>query len=157
VALERNQLGDAESRARDAADAFRAQKNSDFETDALASLTRALVGENKLTDARAAIDRANKLPAQDIGIRLKLAIADVYLEAREGKATDALRALAATIQKAVDLKLKRFELEARLAKAELELEANSSPANKLQAKRLQADANGSGFALIARKAATLAK
>jgi serine/threonine protein kinase/tetratricopeptide (TPR) repeat protein len=157
LGLERNQLGDAESRAREAADAFKAQKNADFETDALATLTRALLAENKLPDARTAIDRANKLPAQDIGIRLKLATAEAYLEAREGKATDAAKALALTIQKAVDLKLKRLELEARLTKAELELEANPISANKLQAKRLQTDANGSGFALIARRAATLAK
>ena len=157
LALERNQLGDAESRAREAADAFKAQKNADFETDALATLSRALVAQNKLPDARTAIDRANKLPAQDIGIRLKLAITEAHLEAREGKATDAARTLAVTIQKAVDLKLKRFEFEARLAKVELELEANTGSANKLQAKRLQADANGSGFALMARKAAAISK
>ena len=157
LALERNQLGDAESRAREAADAFKAQKNADFETDALATLSRALVAEDKLLDARTAIDRANKLPAQDIGIRLKLAITEAHLEAREGKATDAARTLAVTIQKAVDLKLKRFELEARLTNAELELQANPSSANKVQATRLQTDAKGSGFELVARKAATLAK
>jgi tetratricopeptide (TPR) repeat protein/predicted Ser/Thr protein kinase len=155
LALERNQPGDAASRARQAADAFKDQKNADFETDALATLARALMAENKLPDARIAIDRAKMLPTQDLGIRLRLAIAEVYVEAREGKATDAAGTLAVTIQKALDLKLKRVELEARLAKAELELGVNASPSNKLQAKRIQADASASGFALIARKAGTL--
>jgi tetratricopeptide (TPR) repeat protein/predicted Ser/Thr protein kinase len=157
LALERNQPGDAASRARQAADAFKDQKNAAFETDALATLARALMAENKFPDARIAIDRAKMLPTQDLGIRLRLAIAEVYVEAREGKATDAAGTLAVTIQKALDLKLKRSELEARLAKAELELGANASPSTKLQAKRIQADASAYGFALIARKAGTLAQ
>jgi hypothetical protein len=157
LSLSQNHPAEAESRARQAADAFKDQKNADFETDARATLALALVSQNKLSEARAAIDRAKTLPSQDLGIRLKRAIAEAYVNAREGKATDAARILAETIQKTVDLKLKRLELEARLAKAELDSRAESTPATKSEAKRLQTDAMISGFSLIARRAGSLAK
>jgi serine/threonine protein kinase/tetratricopeptide (TPR) repeat protein len=157
LALEQNQNTEAESRARQAADAFKDQKNADFETDALATLALALLAQNKLPEARTAIDRAKALPAQDLGIRLKLAISEACVDARENKMTDAAQILTATTQKALDLNLKRIELEARLARAEIDSKTGSSGAVKSQAKRLQADANASGFTLIARKAGVFAK
>jgi serine/threonine protein kinase/tetratricopeptide (TPR) repeat protein len=157
LALEQNQSAGAEALARQAADAFRDQKNADLETDALATLTRALLAENNLPEARKAIERARTLPAQDQGIRVKLIIAESYLDAREGKAAAALQLLAEAIQKASDMNLKRSELEALLAKAEITSQTGSMPSAKLQAKKLQADANAAEFALIARKASALAK
>jgi eukaryotic-like serine/threonine-protein kinase len=157
LALAQNQPVEAESRALAAADAFKEQKNADFETDAQATLTLALVAQNKLPEARATLDRAKTLPSQDLGIRLKLGIADAYVSAREGKASDAARILTETIQKTIDLKLKRVELEARFAKAELDSRAEPTPATKSEAKRLQTDATISGFSLIARRAGSLTK
>lgn len=157
LALEQNLPSEAESQARQAADAFKDQKNGDFETDALATLVRALLAEKKVSDARGALDRAKSLPIQDTGVRMKLNIAEADVEAHEGKAADAARILSETTQKAVDLKLKRFELEARLAKLELDSQSGSTAAIKLQAKRVQADASSSGFVLTAKKAGILAK
>jgi hypothetical protein len=157
LALAQNQPAQAESRARQAAEAFKDQKNADFETDAQATLPLAFLAQNKISEARAAIDRARNLPSQDLGIRLELSIAEADVYAREGKASDAARILTETIQKAIELKLKRIELEARLAKAELDSRAESTPAIKSEAKRLQTDATISGFSLIARRAGSLAK
>ena len=155
--LEQNHPAGAETLARQAADAFREQKNADLETDALATLARALISENNLSEARKAIERAKTLPAQDQGVRLKLAIADAYLEAREGRAAEATRILTEAIQKASDMKLKGSEFEALLARAEIESQTGTTPSIKLLAKRLQADASAAGFALIARKASAIAK
>ena len=157
LALEQNQPAGAETLARQAADAFREQKNADLETDALATLARALISENNLPEARKAIERAKTLPAQDQAVRLKLAIADAYLDAREGRAAEAAGILAEAIQKASDMKLKVSEFEALLAKADIESQTGTTPSAKLQAKRLQADASAAGFALIARKASAIAK
>jgi tetratricopeptide (TPR) repeat protein len=157
LALEQNLPGEAESRARQAAEAFKDQKNADFETDALANLSRALLSEKKLPEARAAIDQAKNLPSQDVGIGLKLAAAEAAVDAREGKAAAAARAIDETIQKAVGLKLKRIELDARLVKQEMSSEIGATPAARAQANRLRTDASAAGFTLIARKAGSLAK
>ncbi|HEY4879794.1 MAG TPA: protein kinase [Candidatus Acidoferrales bacterium] len=157
LALEQNRPSEAESRARLAADALRSQGNADVERDALSTLARALITENKLPEARTTIDRAKSLPSQDLGIGIGLAIAEAYLEAREGKVEGAAKSLTAEIQKAAGKKLKRYELQARLAKVEIDSQTETTPSTKLEAKRLQSDANGSGFTLIARKAGGLAK
>jgi hypothetical protein len=142
---------------RQAVDSFRGQKNADLETDALATLARALIAENNLPEARKEIDRAKDLPAQDQGIRLKLVIAEAYLDAREGEAAEAARILTEAIQRASAMNRKKSEFEALLAKAEIESQNGAMPSAKLQAKRLQADANAAGFTLIARKASAIAR
>ena len=157
LALEQNQPGEAETPARQASDAFREQKNADLESDALATLARALIAENKLPESRKAIERAKTLPAQDQGIRLKVAIAEAYLDAHEGKEAEATRILTDAIQKASEMKLKRSEFEALLARAEIESRGGAMPSAKVQAKRLQADAGAAGFTLIARKASSITK
>jgi TolB-like protein len=157
LAQEENRPAEAETLASKAADAFQDQKNADLETDALGTLARALVMEGKLPEARKAIERAKGLPAQDESIRLKLRVSEVYLLAREGKSSEASRMVAECVQEASGRKWKRSEFEALLAKAEIELQTGATPSAKLAAKRLQVDANAAGFALIARKAGTLAK
>jgi eukaryotic-like serine/threonine-protein kinase len=152
LALEQSRVADSENLARQAADALHQQNNADSETDALATLARALVAENKIPDARAAINRAKALPAQDQGIRLRLAISEAYVLAKEGKVPDALRTITETIQKTVDLKLKRLELEARLAKAEIDIATNANAAGKTAAKQVATEATAAGYLQIAHKA-----
>ncbi len=156
LALEQNQPANAETLARQAADAFREQKNADLEMDALATLARALIAENNVAEARKAIERAKLLPAQDQGIRLRLVIAEARLDAREGKTAEATRALAETIKKSGEMNMKRAEFEAQLAETEIELGITAASA-KLQAKRLQVNASAAGYTLIAKKANSIAK
>ena len=157
LALEKNEPAEAESRARQATESLHGQGNTDLEVDALATLSRVLIAENKLPEARATLDRAKSLPGQDRGIQLELAIVEALLSAREGKQAEAVQIVADAIQKASDMKAKRYELEARLAKVELDSARDVAPTAKLQAKRLEADANALGFTLIAHKAGALAK
>jgi serine/threonine protein kinase/Tfp pilus assembly protein PilF/TolB-like protein len=156
LALEQARPAEAETLASQAADAFQVQKNSDLEMDALCTLARALLAGAKLSEARKAIERAKGLPAQDESIRLRLAITDAYLLAREGKVADASRLLTETTQKASERKWKRSEFEAILARTEIESQTGAMPSTRLLARRLQSDANAAGFALIARKAGALA-
>ena len=144
LALEQGRLAESQNLARQSADALHQQNNADFETDALATLALALVEDHKISEARAAIDRSKALPAQDQGIRSRLAISEAYVLAKEGKLPDELRSITETIQKAIDLKLKRLELEARLAKAKVDLETNSNPAGKAAAKQIAAMRVGAG-------------
>jgi eukaryotic-like serine/threonine-protein kinase len=157
LALEQGRLAESQNLARQSADALHQQNYADFEADALATLARALVQDNKVSDARAALNRAKALPAQDQDVRLRLAISEAYILAKEGKLPDALRSSTETIQKAVDLKLKRLELEARLAKAEVEIAAGSNPAAKAAAKQIATEATAAGYLLIAHQAGNVAK
>jgi hypothetical protein len=70
---------------------------------------------------------------------------------------EAARILTETAQKASAMKLKSYEFEALLAKAEIESQNGAMPSAKLQAKHLQADANAAGFTRIARKASAIAR
>ena len=157
LAMELGKAVEAESLATRAANAFQEQKNADLEMDARATLARALLAAGKIPEARKAVDRGKALPAQDESIRLKLAITEAALLAREGKALDAERMLSDAIQKATQRKWKRSEFEARLVKVEIESQPSATASSKQVAKHLQADARAAGFALIARKAGALAK
>jgi tetratricopeptide (TPR) repeat protein len=157
LALEEGRSTEAESLAVKAADAFQAQKNADLETDALATLARALMAEGKLPEARQAVVRGKALPAQDESIRLKLVITEAALLTREGKSPDAERIVSDAIQRATERKWKRSEFEARLAKVEMESLPNATTSSKQSATRLQSDASTAGFALIGRKARVFAK
>jgi serine/threonine protein kinase/tetratricopeptide (TPR) repeat protein len=157
LALEQNHLTQAETRARLAADALRSQGNADLETDTLCTLARTLILTNKLPEARSILNRAKGLPSQDLGMRIELSIAEAFLDAGEGKGEEALKTLTAALKNATDKKLKRYELEARLATVEIDSGTGPTPTTSLQAKRLQSEANVAGFKLIARKAGALVK
>ena len=156
LALEKKDAQQAEKLALQAADALHSEKNPDSEVDALNTLVRALIAEKNLPQARKALDRGNGLPAQDQGIRLALATTGARLAALEGKAAQALQSLGDIVQKAKQMKLKRQELEARLAKAAIELQAGQKAAAQADIKSVQIDARAAGFQLVARKAAELA-
>ena len=152
LALAQNQPVEAESRARGGGRRIQGTEERGFRNRCAGHAhSSPLSPKINFPEARATLDRAKTLPSQDLGIRLKLGIADAYVSAREGKASDAARILTETIQKTIDLKLKRVELEARFAKAELDSRAEPTPATKSEAKRLQTDATISGFSLIARR------
>jgi tetratricopeptide (TPR) repeat protein/TolB-like protein len=157
LAVEKKEAQKAEALARQAADAFHTQKNADSEVDALNTLVRALIAENNLPEARKTVDRGNALPAQDQAIRLAFATTGARLQALEGKAAQALQSLDDIGQKAKQMKLKKQELEVRLAKAVIESETGPKSSAQAEFKSVQADASTAGFRLIARRAAELAK
>lgn len=156
LALEKKDPAKSESLARQAADMFHKEKNADSEADALNSVARALLAENKVPDARKVIDSARNLPAQDQSIRLSIATTAAQVDALEGKSAEALQTLDAVIAKAKEIKLKREQLEARLAKATIQREVAERTSALPDLKSLHADANATGFRLIARKASELA-
>jgi eukaryotic-like serine/threonine-protein kinase len=157
VAIEKHEPQKAETLAREAADVFHTQKNADSEVDALNTLARALLQEGNLAEARKTLDRGKSLPAQDHAIRSALATTDAILSAREGHQAQSLQMLDAAFENAKETKWKKQELESRLAKAMVELEAGQKAATQADLKSLQRDSSASGFQLIARKADALAK
>jgi serine/threonine protein kinase/Tfp pilus assembly protein PilF/TolB-like protein len=157
LALERNEPRKSEGLARQAADAFHTQKNADSEVDALNTLVRALIAENNLAEACKALDRGNALPAQDQAIRLAFATTGARLQALEGQPTQALQSLDDLGQKAKQMKLKKQELEVRLAKAAIEWASGRKSSAQAELKSVQAEASAAGFRSIARRAGEFAK
>ena len=139
--LEQNHPAGAETLARQAADAFREQRNADLETDASATLARAPTSENNRLKPQGDWAREHLARPGPGGSTETRHIAVAYLEAREGRAAEATRILSEAIQKASDTKLKGAESEALLAKAQIESQTGTTPSIKLLAKRLQADAS----------------
>jgi serine/threonine protein kinase/tetratricopeptide (TPR) repeat protein len=157
LALEKKDVQRAETLAGQAAEAFHTQKNADSETDALTTLVRTQMSENKLAEARKTLDRAKGLPAQDQAIRLAFATTGARLVALEGQQTPAVQSLDNIIQKTKEMKLKKLEFEARFVKASIELQAGHKSSAQSDVKNLQAEAGAAGFRLLARKASELTK
>ena len=153
LALERNETGKARSLATEAAEEFRAEKDSEQEVAARDLIAQSLIAEHKLTEAGAEITRASKLSPQAQPSRLALGITSLRLMARQGKTAESLRQLASVLKRATDLRLVNYQFLARLAKAEIQSSGGMVAASRSNALQLQSDASAAGFVLVARKAA----
>ena len=153
LALEKNETGNARSLATEAAEEFRAEKDSEQEAAARDLIAQSLIAEHKLTEAGAEIARANKLSPQAQPSRLALAITSARLMARQGKILASLRQLESVLKRATDLKLLNYQFLARLARAETQRSGGMVAASRSNARQLQSDASAAGFVLVARKAA----
>lgn len=155
--VEKGQAAKAIDLANQAAAEFHTEKNSDLEADALNVVVRALLAQNLVAEARKSFDQAAGLPVADQGIQVSLQTTSARLLAAEGKREEALKSLAGLLTKLEAEGFRRHELEARLAKGEIELSESPSATGRTDMRKLQAAATNSGFLLIARKAGILAK
>lgn len=157
LAVEKKELEEAQQLAHQAADSFHSQKNADSEADALNTLARALIQENRLTEARRVVDQAKALGTQDQAIRSALGTTAAVLEGWQGSTAQALKSLDALSETAKQTKWKKQQLEVRLAKGAVELQAGQKAAAQADLKAVESDSRAAGFQLIARKAAALAR
>jgi eukaryotic-like serine/threonine-protein kinase len=157
VALEKGLPSQAEVLARQGEKEFGAEKDVNNEASSREVLARALLDQGKLPEAESMIEGARKLRVQDRTVLLSLRITDARLKARTGKKSEALRGLSGVIHDAESMKLPGYEFEARLAKAEIELQGADSPVSRSDLKILQERARQKSFLLIGRKAAQLAR
>jgi DNA-binding winged helix-turn-helix (wHTH) protein/tetratricopeptide (TPR) repeat protein/TolB-like protein len=152
LALEKGQIMQSESLAREAAQEFRTEKDVDQETTAHDRVVQALIAQGKLSEAQSEIDLASELSARDEVAKLSLQVTSARLSAKKGKTPESLRALAMVLKRATELKLVGYQLLARLAQAETHAAAGNTVAARSELQRLKSDAAGSGYQLIARKA-----
>ncbi|MHB8412311.1 MAG: protein kinase domain-containing protein [Candidatus Acidiferrales bacterium] len=156
LALAKGQPAQAETLARQAAHEFQAEKQVDNEAGARGTQARALMAQNKLAEAQKEIANAQSLAVQDRAVRVSVAITAARLQARMGKPADALKSLQQILTETGSMKLVSYELEAELAKAEIELQTDPNSAGT-DLKMLEKEAKARDFLLIARKARDLAK
>ncbi|MGB7824491.1 MAG: protein kinase [Candidatus Sulfotelmatobacter sp.] len=146
---------EAEQLSRAAVEAFRADAYADEEIFAQSMLSRALLQQGKVDEARAAIAEAVRLSekSQDVTVRIPVILDHAYVMAAGknlgGAETTAQEALA----RARNLGLFRLQLEASLALGQIQMTGPNPVAGRARLQALEKSARAKGFELIARKAA----
>lgn len=162
LALQEGHPDQAENLLRSAIAEFDAEKIAPESAQGYTDLSRALLQEGKLEDARNALQHAseNSRSSIDPAMKLPLAIQNARIEAAPHDVRDhpdfatARQQLRSVITSARQLGYYQIECDARLALAEIELKANPSTGRSL-AKELAADAGIHRLQLIAREANAL--
>ncbi len=156
LSIEEGNAADAERSAREVRDEYRKEGHPDDEISADAVLLRALYAENKFADAAQELGNAKVLLAksQNVPNRLALGIVGARIQAGLGKANDAVQSLSITIRDATKSGFVPDQLEARLARAEIEIKSGKI-AGRASLEALRKDATEKGFGLIAQKGMAL--
>lgn len=142
-------------------DVFQKQKSRDDEIAAWGILSRILLAEGKVPDAKAALQQARSLAtkSQNPAVRWQSAI-DAARVTNADK--DAVRSaagvapkkeLTSVIAKSREMGFRLIELDARLALAEIEMKSGQTAEGRVHLKAIEADAKAIGYNLVARKAA----
>jgi hypothetical protein len=156
LATEEGRPGDAVVLAKAATDEYEAEKSADFEVQALDDLTSALLADGKSAEANEAVGRARKLllTVKDPLIHNEMTIVSARAETALGSPAQAIPPLRLVIADTHRHGVVGDEFEARLALGEAELKAGSVKTGRADLERLEKDARGRGYLLIARKAHT---
>jgi eukaryotic-like serine/threonine-protein kinase len=148
----------AEALIRTALNEFDKERSDPNSSSAYILLSRALLAQGKIDDARKAAQRGAELsltssdPALKLPAEIQQARIDMAINNVEGTSfASALRRLHSVITNARRLGYYNIECEARLALGELELKINSALGRK-QLNVLASETRGHGFELIARRA-----
>jgi ATP/maltotriose-dependent transcriptional regulator MalT len=159
IALHQNDAGAAESSARAAADQFKTASRPDDEASALAVLARSYLLRGKPADSAQAIKSAEELAVKsnDLSVRLAVAITGASILAARGDAAKSLRDLPQIISQARSAGLIRLELEARLALAEIEIDAGRLETGRQRLESLEREAASRGYKYIVDRAAAARK
>ncbi|MGB6632712.1 MAG: winged helix-turn-helix domain-containing protein [Terriglobales bacterium] len=150
-----------EAAIRQVLEVFQKQKARDDETAAWCSLARALLAEDKAAAAAEAMQHARALAAksQNPEIRWQTAITGARIETAERDVAHSAariatrKELAAIIARSRELGYRGIELDARLALAEIEMNAGQMTAGRAHLAAIEADAKAKGYILLAHKAA----
>src|SRR5580700_8127449 len=158
--IEEGRAVEAQPLIQDAVKVFRDAKLSNDEITAHALLARALLAAGKTADAQKELESARSLAAktQNLLVSLDFAITEARVLVASGKAAAANKILTPVLAEAKIRGLVRYELEARLVAAEIELKSGSPPDEaKKNLASLEKDATAKGYVLIAQSAAARAK
>jgi DNA-binding winged helix-turn-helix (wHTH) protein/tetratricopeptide (TPR) repeat protein len=158
LAIEEDHAEQAEPLIRTALGEFQKEKSDPDSSSAYTLLSRALLMQGKVDEARTAAQRGAELSltSSDPALRLPAEIQQARVEIatagdKAGKMGTALQRLHAVIANAKRLGYYNIECEARLALGELELKLNSSLGQK-HLKVLASETRSHGFELLARQA-----
>jgi tetratricopeptide (TPR) repeat protein/TolB-like protein/predicted Ser/Thr protein kinase len=157
LSIEEGHAANAESAVREARESLRKQGDLDDELRADSVLAQALLAHGKAAEATKEIDSVRAEKLQNEEVRLELELATAFVRAASGKPADqsaAIKALGATLGEATKHGFVGYELEARLALGEIEINSGRIAGGRNDLQALERDAKAKGFLLIASKAAS---
>src|SRR5580704_3324778 len=154
LALEQLKFDDAAKYAADAATELATEKDPSGEAEARAIWAQALLASGSVAAAREQSDKAKELAQQsgDRETNLDATIAAALVDAKSGKANDALRILASAQKEARAGGMIRIEYDARLALGETQIASDHKKEGRVTLRQLALDAKSHGFKLTAQKA-----
>ena len=152
------QASEAETLARSAIEEFHGEHESDNEIQSEALLSRSLLQQGKLDDAKQAMARSLTLAekSSDVTVRLPLAIQNAYTKAATRNIPTAERLAQNAMVESTKLGLIRIELEAALALGEIQMQRKNPDSGRKRLANTERVAHARGFDLIARKANSVA-
>jgi tetratricopeptide (TPR) repeat protein/predicted Ser/Thr protein kinase len=135
---------------------FQKDQQADDEVTAAAVLIEALLAQNKLADAQALVQAENSAAGKNqnkiVAPKFAIAVARTASQSDPNQAQSSLEAILNDAQKK---KLVGYQLEARLALAEIEMKSGHTAAGRAHLASLQAEAKTKGYTLLAHKAERL--
>jgi serine/threonine protein kinase/tetratricopeptide (TPR) repeat protein/TolB-like protein len=157
--IEEGRGAEAEALIQDAVKVFRAAKLSVDEITAHTMLARSLLAIGKKSDALKELESSRSLAAktQNRLVALDFAITEARVLAALGRAAEANKVLTPALADARARGLVRYEFEARLAAAEIELKSDATAEAVKNLRAIEKDAAAKGYVLVARKAGAKAK
>lgn len=146
---------EAEQLSRVAVEAFRADAYADEEIFAQSMLSRALLQQGEVDEARAAIAEAVRLSekSRDVTVRISVILDHAYVMAAANNLRGAETTAQDALTRARNLGLFRLQLEASLALGQIQMTGPNRAAGHARLQALAKSARAKGFELIARKAA----
>jgi len=155
LAVEEGHAADAETSARDAMMEFRQQKQADDELTAASVLIEALLAQGKAADARAVADGEAEVVAknQNQPVSIKFAIVTGRATADSGNLSAARSTLETTLKDEIKKGFLAYQLETRLALAEIEMKSGQLKTGRAHLATIAADAKAKGYNIASRKAA----
>jgi eukaryotic-like serine/threonine-protein kinase len=158
LTLEDGHPEEALAAARNAVADFHTRNRADYEAAAHTLTARCLLQSGKLAEARAEIQQAEKLVKTDDHVaHLPVVIDSARIVAASGDLEAARRLLGEALSEATKANLLFFQYDARLALGELDVKSGNVAAGRARLTKLEDNARGKGFLLIARKAAAALK
>jgi len=145
---------EAEQLSRTAVEAFRADAYADEEIFAQSMLSRALLQQGKVNEARAAVAEAVRLSekSQDVTVRIPVILDHAYVMAAGKNLGGAETTAQEGLTRARNLGLFRLQLEASLALGQIQMTGPNPAAGRKRLEETEETAHSKGFELIARKA-----
>jgi DNA-binding winged helix-turn-helix (wHTH) protein/tetratricopeptide (TPR) repeat protein len=160
--IDRGETGEAAVIAGRAQDEFEREKAARDESLASGVLARAFLAQGKFAEAQSAIERASALlgNCHDRQVELFVTLTAARINGASGdvsKTTQAVESLHKVLADATRSALLNYELEARLAMAEIEFGSGDQVLGRNHLEALNKDAANMGLGFIAQKAATALK
>jgi len=155
IALEQGQAADAESVIRSADKEFAKERDIESETETKVGLINALLAQKKTADAAQMISSLGAIAnSQNRNAQTLFSIATARVKLASGNSAAGIQSLQRIVAETGKYDMTGLHLEAQMYLGRAQIKAGNAAAGRALLAKVQEEANGKGFGLIARKASS---